>query len=104
MFTERNPWHFPDPDSWTTDLKATGFRVSSVERFERPTPLPTSLGDWIDTFGNGLLAGLDAHARSEIKAEAEAAAAPIHRTRDGTWILDYVRLRFVATKPATLPK
>ena len=75
-----------------------------MERFERPTPLPTSLGDWIDAFGNGLLAGLDAHVRSEIKAEAEAAEAPTHRTPDGAWTLDYVRLRLVAIKPATLPK
>lgn len=103
MFTERNPWHFPDPDSWTTDLKATGFQVSFVERFERPTPLPTSLGDWIDTFGNGVLAGLDASVRSEIKADAEAAAAPMLRRHDGTWFLDYVRLRFAATKPSMLP-
>lgn len=102
-FAERNPWRSPDPDSWTTDLQATGNRISSMERFARPTPLPTSLGDWIDTFGNGLLTGLDASARSEIKADAEAAAAPIHRRRDGTWVLDYVRLRFVAIKPAISP-
>jgi len=83
---------------------ATGFQVSSVERFRQPTPLPTSLGGWIDTFGDGLLAGLDASARSEIKADAEAVAAPIHRRRDGTRVLDYVRLRFVATKPSMSPR
>ena len=63
-----------------------------------------SLGDWTDTFGNGLPAGLDEAAQSEIKADAEAAAAPMLRRRDGTWILDYVRLRFVAIKPAALLK
>ena len=83
---------------------ATGFRVSSAARFERPTALPTSLGDWRDTFGDGLLAGLDASARSEIKADAEAAAAPIHRRRDGAWVLDYVRHSFVATKPPMSPR
>ncbi len=90
VFTKHDPKRFPDPDSSTTALKATGFRVSSVERFERPTPLPTSLGDWIDTFGNGLLAGLNASARSDIKTAAEAAAAPIQGTRDGTWVLKCV--------------
>ena len=49
--------------------------------------------------GDRVLAGRDAPVRSEIKADAEAAAAPMHRRRDGTWILDYVRLRFAATKP-----
>ena len=101
-FVERDPWYFPDPASWTTDLKATGFWGSSVERFERPTLLRRSLGHWINTFGNGLLAGLDASARSGIKADAKAAAAPIHRRRDGTGILDCVRLRFIAIKPAML--
>jgi len=103
-FAERNPWHFPDPDSWTSDLMATGIRVSSVARFERSTALPRSLGDRIDTFGDGLLAGLNASARSEIKVDAKAAAAPIHRRRDGTWVLDYVRLRIVATEPSMSPR
>ena len=95
----RNPWNFPSPELWTTDLEATGFQVLSVERFERPTALPCSFGDWIDTFGNVLLAGLDAAARTEIKAAAEAAAGPTLRQPDGTWVLDYVRLRFVAIRP-----
>ena len=74
-----------------------------MEQFGPSTPLPTSLGDWIDTFGNGLRTGLDAPARPAIKADAEAAAAPMHQRRDGTWVLDYVRLRFVAIKLAMSP-
>lgn len=95
----RNPWNFPSTDSWTADLEATGFQITSVERFERPTVLPSSFGDWIDTFGNVLLAGLDNAACSEIKAAAEAAAEQTLRQPDGTWVLDYVRLRFIAIKP-----
>ena len=72
-----------------------------IELFEPPTPLPTSFGDWIDTFANGLLAGLDARAREGLKADAERAAAPLLRQADGSWVLDYVRLRFTAVKPTS---
>ncbi len=97
-FSERNPWNFPDQDQWSSDLHAAGFTVLGIELFERPTPLPTSFGDWIDTFANGLLAGLDVPAREDLKADAERAAALL-RQADGTWVLDYVRLRFTAVKP-----
>ncbi len=100
-FATRNPWRFPEAEHWRSDLESTGFRVTFLKLFERPTPLPTSLGDWLDTFATGLLAGLDPAARSEIKAAAEAAAAPLLKRTDGTWVLDYVRIRFVAIKPET---
>ena len=100
-FAARNPWNFPSAESWKAELEATGFEIEAVELFERPTPLPTSFGDWIDTFANVLLAGLDASARSELEQEAEAAGEQILRQPDGTWVLDYVRLRFIAIKPRT---
>jgi hypothetical protein len=37
--------------------------------------------------------------RAAVKAEAEAAAAPVLRKPDGSWFVDYVRLRFAAVKP-----
>ena len=100
-FSERNPWNFPDESQWSSDLHAAGFTVLAIDVFERPTPLPTTFGDWIDTFANGLLAGLDAGAREDLKVAAERAAAPLLRQADGTWVLDYVRLRFTAFKPAS---
>ncbi len=98
-FVDRNPWNFPDCDSWSADLRSAGFTVTSADLFERPTPLPTSFGDWIDTFGGSLLAGLPPSVRAAIKSAAENAAEPELRRTDGTWVLDYVRLRFVAVKP-----
>jgi hypothetical protein len=73
--------------------------VRHIALFPRPTLLPTRLGDWFDTFGEAFLAAVPPAERAAVKAEAEAAAAPTLRKRDGTWFADYVRLRFAAVKP-----
>lgn len=94
-----SPWYFPTTDDYAAKLRAAGFEVRHIELFQRPTPLPTRLGDWLDTFAESFLAGLDPDTRAAVKAETEAAAAPALRQADGTWRADYVRLRFAAVKP-----
>jgi len=94
-----NPWYFPTAEEYAGKLRAAGFTVRHIELFPRPTPLPTRLADWFDTFGEAFLAAVPPAERAAVKAEAEAAAAPMLKKSDGSWFADYVRLRFAAVKP-----
>ena len=89
----RDPWYFPAPQSYRALLEGGGFRVTELMLFDRPTPIPGSLADWLELFGAAWLAGLDQSARAEIVAEVASAAAPRLRAGAGAWTLDYVRLR-----------
>ena len=93
-----SPWYFPAPEEYAAKLRAGGFEVRHIELFQRPTPLPTRLADWFDTFGEAFLAAVPPAERTAVKDEAEAVAAPALRKPDGSWFADYVRLRFSAVK------
>jgi trans-aconitate methyltransferase len=95
-----SPWYFPSAEEYGDKLRAAGFRVRTIELFARPTPLPTSLADWLDTFAEPFLLTLAPAAREEVKAEIERSAAGALRQADGRWQADYVRLRFAADKPS----
>jgi SAM-dependent methyltransferase len=93
------PWYFPAPDEYRGRLERRGFAVESIALIPRPTPLPGPLGDWLDTFAESFLAAVPAAERPAVKREVEAALRPTLLDASGTWITDYVRLRFVARKP-----
>ncbi|WP_225770075.1 class I SAM-dependent methyltransferase [Inquilinus sp. Marseille-Q2685] len=93
----RVPWFFPTPAEYTAKLQAQGFRVDTIGLMPRPTPLPTGMRGWLDTFANPLLDGIDGAARAALLDEVEALLAPSLRDRSGNWTADYVRLRFAAT-------
>lgn len=92
----RDPWYFPTARSYRALLEAGGFAVADIELFARPTPVPGTLADWLALFAAAWVADLDADTRSEIVAEVSAGAAPRLRAADGTWSVDYVRLRLRA--------
>ena len=90
---ERDPWYFPTADSYRTLLENGGFAVPDIALYERPTPIPGSLADWLELFGSAWLSGLEQSLRDAIVAELCAATAPRLRDATGAWTLDYVRLR-----------
>ena len=94
-----DPWYFPTPASYATLLEEHGFVVRSLQYFERPTPFARPVGDWLTLMAVPFLASLgsDAERQSAID-EISAAIAPSLQQPDGTWLLDYVRLRFVAER------
>jgi hypothetical protein len=79
-------------------LERAGFRVDSIALVPRPTPLPGDVIGWLETFAHSFLDGLSGDARVEYLSEVRAALEPQLRDGDGTWVADYVRLRFAATK------
>ncbi len=89
-------WYFPTPAAYAEKLAAHGFRVRSMELIPRPTPLPGDLADWLETFAEGFLALAPEGERSSLVGEVRAELEPELRDDEGTWIADYVRLRFAA--------
>jgi trans-aconitate methyltransferase len=95
------PWFFPTPHQYAELLAARGFRVSHMELFPRPTPLPGTLLDWLRTFGGPFSGIVPREERENFAAAIVDACAPRLRDSNGTWHVDYVRLRFSAQRPRT---
>lgn len=89
----RDPWYFPTAQSYRALLEGGGFAVTSIRLFERPTPIPGTLAEWLDLFAGAWREGLDRATWNEIAAEVSASAAPLLRDAAGAWTVDYVRLR-----------
>jgi hypothetical protein len=82
-------------------LEAVGFTVRSLQLFERPTPFARDVGDWLTLMAVPFLAALpDDRSRQEVVDEVRETLRPQLLDSQGVWQLDYVRLRFVAEKPA----
>ena len=77
-------------------LEQRGFVVTRIELFARPTPLPGDIGGWLSAFGAPLLGHLSEAERAMAAQEVLRRLEPQLRSADGTWIADYVRLRFAA--------
>jgi trans-aconitate methyltransferase len=89
---------FPSPALYSRLLETAGFTVQSIVLIPRPTPLPTGMESWLNTFRNGVLDHLSAVDRATALTDTIALLEPILRDADGNWTADYVRLRFNAIK------
>jgi SAM-dependent methyltransferase len=89
------PWDFPSPTLARARLEAAGFAVERIALVPRPTPLPTGIAGWIETFGGPFAVGLDPAARADLFARAAGLLGALHDPAEG-WVADYVRLRFAA--------
>ncbi|MES1177496.1 MAG: methyltransferase domain-containing protein [Myxococcales bacterium] len=92
-------WYFPSPGRYTGLLEAHGLVSREVRYFERPTPMPgeDGLGAWLGLFQAKLRSDLGERWPELCEKASERCRAALFR--DGQWLLDYVRLRVVATKP-----
>lgn len=92
------PWYFPTVDEYEIRLRRAGFVPQSVQLIPRPTPLPTGMRGWLETFANPLCAALPANERDGFLDEVTARLKPVLCDSQGRWTADYMRLRFAATK------
>jgi trans-aconitate methyltransferase len=99
----RDPWYFPDAAEYQTKLEHAGFELRAIALFPRPTPLPTAIDGWLETFAQPYLAAVAPNEQRRLIAEVRALLAPELCAADGTWIADYVRLRVHAAKPLGAP-
>jgi hypothetical protein len=73
--------------------------VHSAFHFDRMTALEGQRGleDWLDMFGEKLLAPIPSAQRGQARARiVERLRSDLFR--DGVWYADYVRLRFIALR------
>ena len=94
-----NRWYFPSPAAYRERLEAGGFEVSSIELIPRPTPLPSEMAGWLETFAESYLKRVPAAEEPRLLAEVSEALRPELCDAEGRWSADYVRLRFAAKKP-----
>jgi trans-aconitate methyltransferase len=92
------PWYFPTVAAYQRRLEANGFTVDFITLFPRPTPLPTGLRGWLETFGRALLGELSPEDRASIEDDVVALVAPSLCDAEGNWTADYTRLQCVARK------
>nr|WP_163504020.1 class I SAM-dependent methyltransferase [Halomonas socia] len=89
----RHPWYFPTADEYRRLLETAGFRVEEIALIPRPTPLPTGMAGWLETFANPFLHGLDDDVREAVLDNTQALLSHSLRDGNGHWSADYVRLR-----------
>lgn len=89
--------YYPTDDEYGARLAEHGFTVQSIALIPRPTPLPTGIRGWLNTFERATLDRLGAEGESTL-AEIEELLRPSLSDSSGRWTADYVRLRFRATK------
>lgn len=97
-----HPWYFPKLGEYASLLEHQGFRVQFAALFDRPTPQEdgeNGLAHWLDAFGIGVLQDLEPARRKQVYDRIAELARP-DLFQNGTWVIDYVRLRIAATKPA----
>jgi len=86
---------------FTRIYEAQGFTNIEADLIPRPTPLPTGIAGWVKTFRAGLMdaAAIPAEEQDAIAHAVERRLAPLLQQPDGSWVADYVRLRFTMRKP-----
>lgn len=95
-----NPWYFPAAEEYRAKLETGGFAVEHIALFPRPTPLPGALIGWLETFAQSFTAKLPAAERAAFLEEVQDGCRSVLLDANGTWSVDYVRLRFSARRPA----
>ena len=98
-----DPQWYASCEAFVRLYACAGFSGIQASLIPRPTPLPAGgVAAWVKTFRAGMLdvAGVPEAAREEVAAAVEARLRPKLQQPDGSWVADYVRLRFTMRKPA----
>ncbi|HEX6375960.1 MAG TPA: class I SAM-dependent methyltransferase [Allosphingosinicella sp.] len=97
-----DPQWYPSCEEFVRLYACAGFTEIQARLIPRPTPLPAGVAAWVKTFRAGWLdvAMVPQWERDDVAAAVEKRLEPKLRQADGSWIADYVRLRFTMRKPA----
>jgi SAM-dependent methyltransferase len=94
-----SPWYFPSAEAYRERLETAGFAVEQIRLIPRPTPVPAGIEAWLDTFADDFLGAVPQAQRAAVRDEVVELLRPVLVDERGTWIADYVRLRFRAFRP-----
>jgi trans-aconitate methyltransferase len=94
---EQSPWYYPGIGEYASILERHGLEVRNASLFPRLTPLTGADGmdHWLRMFMPAYLHHLSPERANEIVHKLEEELRPA-LYRDGTWTLDYRRIRIVA--------
>jgi len=90
------PWYFPTVDDYRSRLERGGYRTEYIALIPRPTPLPTGMRGWLETFAIPFTNLLPESDRGAFLDEVTERLRPALCDEQGRWTADYVRLRFWA--------
>jgi trans-aconitate methyltransferase len=90
---------FFSPAEYRALLEHQGFRVEEITLTPRATPLSTGMAAWLETFRRSVLELLPVEERQPAVEQIVTLLKPVLCDRQGNWIADYVRLRFLARRP-----
>jgi trans-aconitate methyltransferase len=91
--------YYATPDEYSVRLRAHGFDVREIALIPRPTPLPTGMRGWLETFERATLDRIPPENRDSFIREVEDLLREEICDTQGNWTAHYVRLRFSAVKP-----
>jgi len=94
---ECNPWFFPSAEEYAGRLRQVGFEVNLCEFIDCPKQLDGDLIGWLRTFCAKWLCNLDAESASALLRKVRDALKP-QLFNNGKWVVEYKRIRLVATK------
>jgi hypothetical protein len=92
------PWYFPTTDDYRERLERAGFEVETIAPIPRPTPLPTGMRGWLETFAIPFTKSVAQEKREAFLDEVTERLRPVLCDEKGRWTADYMRLRFLARK------
>ena len=97
----QDPQWYPSPAEFTAIYQAAGFVDVHAELIPRPTPLPDGVAAWLRVFRSGFMdtSNVPDHEQASIAQAVERRLTSQLQQPDGSWIADYVRLRFTMRKP-----
>ena len=90
------PWFYPTPEEYAAILEDAGFTVERIGLYPRPTPLPTGIEGWLETFRKPFFDQFQGPARQKAKSDVIELLRPALCDTAGRWTADYVRLRVAA--------
>jgi trans-aconitate methyltransferase len=96
-----DPQWYPSIEAFTEVYRRAGFVDIDAWLIPRPTPLPNGVAAWLTTFRAGFMdqAHVPDGEQPLVAQAVERRLAPQLRQPDGSWVADYVRLRFTMRKP-----
>ena len=93
------PWYFPTAQEYRARIEKAGFRVEYIALIPRPTPLPTGMRGWLETFALPFTKLVPEQERGAFLDEVTERLKPALCDSAGQWTADYMRLRFLARLP-----
>ena len=88
---------YATPAEYAARMQTHGLTATQIDLIPRPTPLPTGIRGWLETFERTTLDNIPQNHRETFIDEVEDLLRPEICDSHGNWTAHYVRLRFAAT-------